>query len=336
MKILLIGNSGFIGTYLSRRLIDFGNEVVGMDIKPPASNKSVSSFVLGDILNTEDIMRAAKGTEAVINLAAKHHDFGIFRNEYFNVNQGGTKNILDCATKLGIKKFIFYSTVAVYGNIKTYSSEDTPTNPANDYGESKLAAEKMISSWVSQDPSRQTVIIRPTVVFGPANYANMYNLMDKIYKRRFLLVGKGDNIKSVAYVENLVDATIFLMQRLKPGAEIYNYSDYPQLTSEQIVSIIAPCLSCNIPKIKIPLRPAMAIASTFDVLGKFTGYNFPITAKRIKKFNTATYHKSDKIRELGFKPRIDLSEGFRRMAEWYLNNNKKKNRVIHRDAGEES
>jgi nucleoside-diphosphate-sugar epimerase len=320
MKILVIGNSGFIGTYLSKKLIDVGFEVVGMDIKPPAANESVSSFVLGDVLNTEDIMKAAKGTEVIINLAAKHHDFGVSYEEFFNVNVQGTKNILDCAAQLGIKKFIFYSTVAVYGNVETHSVENTSPNPISDYGASKLAAEKVIYDWASQDLSRQTIIVRPTVVFGPGNYANVYNLIDKIYKRRFILVGKGDNIKSVAYVENLVDATVFLLKSLKPGIEIYNYSDYPQLTSEQIVKTIVPYVRCNVPKFKLPLKPVLMAANVFDILGKITGYNFPITASRIKKFNAVTHHKSDKIREFGFQAKVSISEGLKRMVEWYLDN----------------
>ncbi len=336
MKILVIGNSGFIGTYLSRKLMDSGFEVTGMDIKHPASNKNVSSFVLGDILKTEDILKAADGAEIIINLAAKHQDFGVSQDEFFSVNVQGTRNILDCAAKLNIKKFIFYSTVAVYGNVKIQSSEETTPNPVSNYGASKLAAEKVIYDWIAQDQNRQTIILRPTVVFGPGNYANMYNLIDKIYKRRFILVGKCDNIKSVAYVENLVDATVFMLGRLKPGIEICNYSDYPQLNSEQIVKTIAPYLNCNIPAFKLPLKPVLITASVFDILGKITGYNFPITANRIKKFNTATNHNSDKIREFGFQAKISISEGLKKMTQWYLSDGNKNKEVVQKSSGEES
>ncbi len=326
MKILITGHAGFIGGFLARKLINCGYEVVGIDINPLESKENLCRSIVGDVVNPKDIMRAAQGVDVIIHLAAKHHDFGISREDFFRVNVKGTSNILDCAAQLGINKFIFYSTPAVYGNPKAYTTEDTVPHPISDYGESKLAAEKLIYGWIAKNPKRQAVILRPTVVFGPRNYANMYSLIDSIYKKRFLFVGKGKNIKSIAYVENLVDATVFLLEKLNPWVKIYNYSDYPQLTSAQIVETIAPCLGCGIPKFKVPLRPAILAASVFDILAKVTGYNFPITAYRIRKFNTATFHKSDKIRALGFQPKTDLSVGFKRMVEWYLEDKNYKER----------
>jgi len=320
MKILVTGSTGFIGKFLTKKLSGQGHEVVGIDINAPNERISSGSFLLGSVMKKEDISKAIDGVDVIIHLAAKHHDFGISRDEFFEFNVGSTKNLLDCAAKAGIKKFIFYSSVAVYGNHKAYTTEDTLPTPENDYGESKLAAEKVINTWMAEDRTRQAVIIRPTVVFGPENYANMYNLINTINKKRFLFIGKGDNVKSVAYVENLVDATIFLMERMKQGVDVFNYSDYPQMTTKNIVKVITKHLSCNMPKLKLPLGLTLAVASIFDFAGKITGYNFPITAKRIKKFNTATHHKSEKIRKLGFRLSVDLSDGFKRMIEWYLKN----------------
>ncbi len=321
MKILIVGNTGFIGGFLTQRLIDNSHQVIGLDVKLPKSGENSYQFMQGSVLNTADIMKAASGADAIISLAAKHHDFGVSQDDFFRVNVQGTKNILDCASRLGIKKFIFYSTVAVYGNHKAYTTEETKPEPISDYGKSKLVAEEEVQKWVAKDTSRRVVIIRPTVVFGPNNYANMYNLINSIYKKRFIFVGKGDNIKSVAYVENLVDATIYLLERLKPGVDIYNYSDYPQMSISETVKTITKFLPCNMPKLRLPLKPVLITASMFDWAGKLTGYNFPITANRIKKFNTATHHKADKIRILGFQQRVGLIEGFRRMIKWYLNNN---------------
>ncbi len=318
MKILITGSSGFIGTFLSRRLIKDGHEVVGLDIRPPKTNKDQSSFVLGDVLNPGDVAMAAKGVDAIMHLAAEHHDFGVAEEDFHKVNVEGTGNVLDCAGRLGIKKFIFYSSVAVYGNHEGGVTEDIPQDPVNPYGRSKLEAEKLLHIWTSQDRSREVAVIRPSVVFGPENYANMYKLIESIYKNRFFFVGKGDNIKTAAYVENLVDATLFLAERLKPGIDTYNYSDYPQMTISETTGTIAQCLSRDIPKIKIPLGLAVISAGIFDLLGKITGRNFPITAFRIKKFNMPTHFESRKIRELGFTQRIELPEGFRRTAEWYL------------------
>ncbi len=328
MKILVIGSSGFIGQFLAKKLLDNRHEIIGLDVVPPYDKQLAKfKYIIGDILSSSDICNATQGVDLVITLAAKHHDFGVTREEFFKVNETGTQILLDCASKLGIKKLIFYSTVAVYGTQENPTTEETLPRPDNNYGESKLAAEKVVQNWCDVDNSRCAIIIRPTVIFGPNNYANMYNLIDKIYKRRFLFVGKGDNVKSVAYVANLADATVFLIDKFKPGVQVFNYSDEPQMTISQIVDTITNYMPHGIPKIKIPLKPAVAFASFFDFLGKLTGYNFPITSARIKKFNTPTYHKSDKIRELGFEQKIPLHDGFRKMVEWYLD--KQGDRVNH-------
>jgi len=319
MKILVIGNTGFIGQFLTKKLLNKGHKVIGFDINPASeAQKNLCECVIGDILSPDDVLRAANGVDMIITLAAKHQDFGVTRAEFFKVNETGTKILLDCASKSEIKKIIFYSTVAVYGTQKEPTTEDTLPAPDNDYGESKLAAEKLIQEWVKEDKSRCVIVIRPTVVFGPSNYANMYNLINKIYKKKFFFVGKGDNIKSVAYVENLADANIFLIDKLKPGIQIFNYSDEPQMNISQIIKTITNYMPHTIPKIKIPLTPAVILTSIFDFLGKLMGYNFPITAARIKKFATSTHHKADKIRKLGFMQKIEIREGFRKMVEWYL------------------
>jgi nucleoside-diphosphate-sugar epimerase len=321
MKILVIGSTGFIGQFLIKKLVEKKHEVVGLDINPGSEDLStLCTCFIGDMLSSEDILKAAQGVDLIITLAAKHHDFGVTREEFFKVNETGTQILLDCAMKLGIKKLIFYSTVAVYGTQKDPSTESMPPEPDNNYGESKLAAEKVIQKWTDEDNSRCVIIIRPTVIFGPNNYANVYNLIDKIYKKKFIFVGKGDNIKSVAYVENLVDANIFLINKLKPGIQIFNYSDEPQMNISQIVEVIGTHLPYGAPKIKLPLFLAVSLGSIFDLLTKITGRNLPITAARMKKFATATHHTSRKIRKQGFKQEIETTEGFRRMIDWYLAN----------------
>jgi len=319
MRILVIGSAGFIGQFLVSKLAAAKYEVVGLDVNPhPAEMKDICTCLSGDLGSYQDVTNAAQGADMVITLAAKHHDFGVSREEFFEVNEAGTQTLLDAVQALGIKKLIFYSTVAVYGSREEPSSEKMEPRPDSDYGESKHAGEKLIYRWCDVDKSRTAIIIRPTVIFGPKNYANVYNLIDQIYRKRFVFVGKGNNIKSVAYVENLVDATFFLMELMTSGVHIFNYSDEPQMTIKQIVDTIAGFLPHGVPRKKLPLWIATSFGGVFDFMGKITGHNYTITAARMKKFATATHHRADKIRELGFKQKVETKEGFRRMVEWYL------------------
>ncbi len=327
MNILITGNAGFIGGYLTRKLISLGHNVKGLDINPDNPQGKTCECITGDICDREAAMKAMNGVDIIFNLAAKHHDFGITEKEYFEVNEAGARVLAECASQLNVKKFIFYSSVAVYGNQAVPPSEESVPNLPSPYGRSKLAGERVLENWAKEDAGRELLIIRPVVVFGPENYANMYSLIKQIMEKKFIFIGKGDNIKSVAYVENLVEATIFLLNRLKTGIERYNYVDEPQMTIKEIVDIICRYGDVKIPKAYFPLSLAVCLTLPFDILEKFTGRRFPITAKRIKKFNTETHFKADKIRETEFKQPISLDEGLRRTVEWFKNNKTKQGKL---------
>jgi nucleoside-diphosphate-sugar epimerase len=318
MKILVVGNSGFIGSFLTSKLVDLDYSVTGLDLNQDSHTDKACKCITGSILNNNDIEKASEGADLIINLAAKHHDFGVSEEEFYQVNIGGTKNILDCANKKNIKKFVFISSVAVYDTKDMPVDESTRLKPSNPYGKSKLEAENLVRKWVEDDLERSAVIVRPAVVFGPGNYANMYNLIDSIYKGKFMFVGKGDNIKSVAYVENLVDAIVFYMDRMKSGLEVFNYSDEPHMKTKEIVKIISKYLKVKVPDFKFPLKPVLGVAGIIDILAKISGRNFLIQAFRIKKFAQDTFYRSPCIRDLGFQQRVSVEDGFKKMVNWYL------------------
>ena len=315
--VFITGNSGFIGTYLTDIFLKNGQDVNGLDIYPRKDIFQGFTQLEGNILDKESVLKAMRGTDCIIHLAAEHKDFGITKEQYFKVNVEGTKVLLEAASEMQIKKFIYYSSVAVYGYNQP-SSDNTVPQPNNYYGASKLKAEEVIREWAQTDTSRRVVIIRPTVVFGPRNHANIFRLVKLVSDGRFISVGNGSDIKSVAYVENVVDATVFLFSRMKEGIHIYNYADTPHLTTKEIVHIIAAKAGVNVPKLKIPWTLAIIAASAFDMLGKLFGIDFPITSARIRKFNTPTCHRAEKIFAIGFRPKYTIEEGIEKMVRWYI------------------
>lgn len=321
MNILVTGSDGFIGKHLICALLEDEHRIKGMDIQSGVICEKKYEKIIADVCDKQAVENAVKGVDLIIHLAAKHHDFGISRDEFFAANEGGTKNLLEAATKEKVRKIIFCSSAAVYG--ASEADDNTIPSPVSDYGSSKLAAEKAIEAWIKKDSSNSAVIIRPTVVFGIENLANMYNLIDKIITKRFFWIGEGENIKSVAYVENLIAAILFMMKNMKIGYQTYNYSDEPQMTTKQMVDIIARYSNSAVPKLKIPLLVAEIGGWITDIASKFTKINFPITGARIKKFKTQTLFKSDRIRKAGFKQPVPLEDGFRKTVEWYLSQKNK-------------
>jgi len=315
MAILLTGGSGFIGSHFHNYLPN--EDLINLDLNEP-SFACQSTFIQGDIRIEGDIRKAIQGRniKTIISLAAKHHDFGIGHDEYFDTNEDGTKMICKVAAEFGISEIIFYSSVAVYGLRQEISNENLEPKPDSPYGASKLAGEKVLEKWSREKPDRKVLIIRPTLVFGKNNMANMRNLIRQIDSGLYFHLGKADNIKSIAYVENVVQATLHLLHKMKPGVFIYNYADEPQLTTREIGNTIAEALSKKV-RLTVPKTLGVMMGVPFDIMIKLTGKNLPISSARIKKLSTPTHHSAQKLFSEGFKPKYSSEEGLKKMVEWY-------------------
>ena len=313
--ILITGGSGFIGRHFHRTALQ--EHFINIDLNEPTF-ESKATFVKGDIRIKSDLNRAvgSKKIETIISLAAKHHDFGIGHDEYFDTNEGGTKVICEVASENNIKEIIFFSSVAVYGISDRISTEESTPTPDSAYGLSKLTGERVLIKWASEKTDRKVLIIRPTLVFGPNNMANMRNLIKQIDSGLYFHLGRADNVKSIAYVENVVDATLHLMRRMQPGVSIYNYSDEPQLTTREISEVIAKALNKKV-RLTIPKTLGIMMGIPFDLAIKLTGANLPISSARIKKLGTSTHHSAQKVFSEGFNPQFSTIEGLEKMVEWY-------------------
>lgn len=324
MRAFVTGGGGFIGSFLCEKLSRESWTIKILDIEKqsnsnirPDNNKV--EYVVGDILDYTTVSEAISDADLVIHLAAKHRFFGISEDEFYRVNVNGTKTILDAMTQRGIKNIIFYSSVAVYGDQHNPTDEKTIPCPNTPYGVTKLEAERLVNKWVSESVDRNALIIRPTVVFGPKNKGNMYRLIRQIDRRLFVPIGRGENIKSVAYVENLVDATLFLMNKGFKNIDIYNYADEPHKSFKEIVDLIYSNLGRSIHTFYLPAQLILAGLMPFDFISKMIGKDLPVTAA-IRKMNKSTYHSARKIRDVGFRQKDSLEAGLKRMIEWYISN----------------
>lgn len=324
MKILITGGSGFIAGYFHRDLSALGHELVNLDLVEPSGPQAGMAYVKGDIRDPKALDRAMEGVDMVVNLAAAHHDFGIEHDTYYSVNEHGSQQVCDAMDRAGIRDAIFYSTVAVYGDAPTPHEETAPTAPNSPYGGSKLKGEGVFRRWAEKGDGRRALVIRPTVTFGVHNFANMYSLIRQIDSGKYFRFGAGTNIKSLSYVENIVDATLFLkgLNEAKPNRdigdfEIFNYIDKPDLTSTEISNTVSACLSRK-PAPGVPYALGMMMGLPFDVVIKLTGKNLPISTARVKKmFKTETKFEADKLLGVGYTPKVPLKEGIDRMVKWY-------------------
>ena len=174
----------------------------------------------------------------------------------------------------------------------------------------------MLKAWAAADPARRAIILRPTVVFGERNLANMLRLILQIDSGRYANIGSADNVKSIAYVKNVVQAALYLLKTCGPGVSTYNYSDEPQLSVAEISSVIARALGKRRPP-SIPFNLALALGLPFDALIRLTARDLPVSTARIRKLCAATEHRAGKIRGAGFRPEYTSRQGLERMCSWF-------------------
>ena len=346
MKITILGGSGFLGTRLVKRLLDAGYDVkiadkrkshafpdlwVRYDIRNKDDEKNEFSESLTDkaaapgkaeeaakAMPMHSLEEVLTGSDVVINLAAEHRDDVTPKSLYDEVNVQGSENVCNACTKLGIKKIIFTSSVAVYGFAPAGTDESGKINYFNNYGRTKYLAEEKYREWLKNDPSNNAVIIRPTVIFGEQNRGNVYNLLKQIANGKFPMVGKGTNRKSMNYVENVAAFIEYeISHDTEPGEHLYNYCDEPVYDMN---SLVLDCYKAH-GKNKAslfhwPYSLAYFGGLGFDLLAKIMHKKLVISSIRVKKFTQDTYFVGKNIKKTDFVAPVPLAEGLRRTIEY--------------------
>ena len=205
LKILVTGSSGFIGRALCQELLNRNYEVVGLDLR--RSFKPFFQQYLSDITTIKSENPAFKGVDQVIHSAAMAdlNEARQYREKCFRLNVYGTFRIAEICRELNIP-LNYISTCCVYGNTSEHpTTEGAPTNPAEIYGATKLAAEplvKLIPKWN---------ILRYSTVVGPGMRPALSTyifLAQAIRGQPFTIDGTGQQTRTWIYIDDLVDATI--------------------------------------------------------------------------------------------------------------------------------
>ena len=303
---LLIGGAGFVGSTLQKELMSF-----------KVLDKRLEGVEYCDIAKPETIENRISGDDKIVLLAAEHRDDVSPISKYYNTNVQGTQNVLDEMDRIGCKHLIFTSSVAVYGLNKDNPDENHPVDPFNHYGKSKWEAEKVIKAWYDNDPEGKSItIIRPTVIFGEKNRGNVYNLLRQIASGKFLMIGKGQNRKSMAYVGNVVAFIKHRLDLAEEGYYVFNYIDKPDLAMTSLLGVIEKSLNRKIPSVRIPVWLGYLGGFGFDVLAFFSRKKLAISSVRVKKFVATTQFDATKVHSSGFKAPFTLEEGLDRTLNY--------------------
>ena len=315
MKVSIIGGSGFVGTRLIELLKNGKNHIL-INIDKQQSPFFPEITHISNVLDKESLIRFLKGSDIVILLAAEHRDNVSPISRYYDVNVDGMRNTLEAMKANRITRIIFTSSVAIYGLNKNDPDEEHPADPFNHYGISKWKAECVLQEWYKTHNDWNINILRPTVIFGERNRGNVYNLLKQISGKKFLIVGKGDNKKSMAYVENIVAFVSFIIDNKTSGYNVYNYTDKPDFTMNELVYHISNVTNKHIPRTHVPFWMGMLGGYCFDALSFIVRKKLSISSMRVKKFCATTMFDSSKMLKSGFKPQYTLAEGLAKTLEF--------------------
>lgn len=309
----IVGGSGFIGTRLCSLLEERGVAFEIVDLKP--SKRFPDRTRIADIRDIDALREAVTG-DAIVNLAAVHRDDVRDRSLYYTTNVDGTRNLCEIANEKGIATQVFTSTVAVYGFCAPDTDEAGAMAPFNDYGKSKKQAEDVLRAWFDEAPdARHLTILRPTVVFGEGNRGNVFNLLQQIASGRFVMVGNGENRKSMAYVGNVAEFLLYAAQRTG-GHTTVNYVDKPDFTMNALVGKVRSVLvGKETVGFRLPFGVGLGLGYVADLVARLTGKSLPISSIRAKEFCATTSFASAAHEQPGVKAPYALEDALARTLD---------------------
>lgn len=287
-KILVTGASGYLGSSLCLELVNRGYSVVGSMRTP--QDKYLFPSVYAELTPDFDWSAALKDVSVVIHCAAHVH---IFRSDmhsahdlFHEINVLGTLNLAVQAKEAGIRRFIFISTIGVNGDTTlkdcAFSESDIP-RPNSDYSRSKLKAELLLTSLVSQG-DMDLVIVRPPLIYGP-NAPGHYRILSRLIGLGIPLPlsAANSNLRSFISLHNLVDLIIFCIFSKDASNEIFLAADGEDISTIEFICLIGKLTNRKPILFYVQPKLLLKLATFFNLQGKFFSLfgNLQISTQKI-------------------------------------------------------
>jgi nucleoside-diphosphate-sugar epimerase len=323
-RVLVTGATGFTGGHLCRRLARDGHPVRALvrdrRFEPELRRDGIEP-VLGDLRDPKSLERALEGVELVYHVAALFRQENVSRKEMWETNVQGTRNMLDAATKAGVKRFVHCSTVGVHGDIKNPpANEEAPYGPGDHYQESKTEGERVVLSYMAEG-RLPIVVFRPGGIYGPRDL-RFLKLFKAIKRKRFIMLGSGEVLYQLIYIEDLIEGILLCGTKKNAIGNVYILTGKEPATLNQLVRLIAGVVGVPPTRLRFPVTPVYVAGVACELVCKPFGINPPLYRRRIDFFRkTRSFDISKAKTELGFKPDTDLVTGIGLTAQWYREQN---------------
>jgi nucleoside-diphosphate-sugar epimerase len=343
--VLVTGAAGWLGSRLVESLLRGLPE--HDELKTPQANLRIRVLLLpgqdgaalqklsdrievvtGDIRNPADCEKfcaAAKG-------AILFHTAGIIHpkrvREFYDINRDGTTNLLDAAIAAGLKRAVVVSSNSPCGcnpHPDHLFDERSPFNPYMHYGRSKMEMELAIRERAAK---LETVIIRAPWFYGPNQPPRQTLFFQMIRDGKGPIVGSGNNLRSMAYVDNLCQGLVLAAIRERAAGQVYWIADEQPYSMNEIVDTIERLLEtefghkCAHKRMKLPgiaSEVAWLVDKTLQSLGLYH-QKIHVLSEMNKTIACSVARAKA---ELGYRPTVALEEGMRRSLKWCAENGQK-------------
>jgi nucleoside-diphosphate-sugar epimerase len=309
---VVTGAGGFIGAALCRRLAAEGALVRGVDADPGAAERILAAggeARLADVTDAVAMRDAAEGADVVLHAAAIVSDAGTME-DHVSVNVGGTASVLDAAAVAGAERVLHVSSVVVYGYEDPASQDETAhlRTCGVPYIDTKSAADRLARR-------RGAVVVRPGDVYGPGSVPWSIRLLEMAKAGRLAVPGAGDGLMLPIYIDDLVEGILTALRRGEPGEAYTAWNDAEPVTFEDYFNRYADLVG-GPPARRLPRPVLRGIGLAMEAAARVRGGPPEMTRHAVTLIDRRGTVSAERLRALGWKPRVGLDEGLARTEEW--------------------
>lgn len=324
-NVLITGGGGFIGQAIVRKLVSQGLQVnvVGRNSYPQLATMGVRCY-RGDIRDLDFLKSIFKGMDTVFHVAAKAGIWGA-EKEYFSINTQGTHNVIAACQDACVSALVYTSTPSVVFDRAPLAGADErlpyASRPLCHYAASKIEAEKYVLA--ADNNGLRTAAIRPHLVWGPGDQQLIPRLLERGKERKLKIVGKGNNMVDISYIDNVVHAHILAAENLHDsgsagGEAFFIGQEQPVHLWKWINSLFARVGIEQVSK-KVPFSLAYLAGAFLEGIFGLVGCGTEPKMTRFLAHQLAHSHwfNHDKAKDiLGYQEQVSTAEGMSQLVSW--------------------
>jgi dihydroflavonol-4-reductase len=320
MRVLVTGATGFTGGHLARWLVA-RHDTVRVLVRDRARAESLAAvgceIVQGDLTDLPSLRRAVCGTEVIYNVAALYREAGLPAAAYRAVNATAVGLLVDAGAAEGVRRLVHCSTVGVHGHIEhPPADEEAPLRPGDVYQETKLEGER-IGREAAARVRIEFVVARPSGIYG-AGDRRLFKLFGKVAQGRFVLLGDGRIFYHLTHVDDVCEGLRLCATIPAAAGRTYIVAGAEVPTLREVLDLTAEIADVRPPRLRLPVWPVWLAGAACEAVFTPLGLSPPLYRRRVDFFTKSRAFDIGRARrELGFEPRVRLSDGIARTLEWY-------------------